>query len=46
LVRSQAPQGTAGTWSERLRAAGWNGNGDPVSPPNATLTIDSGADFL
>ena len=48
LPYSQAPQGNwVGTYGASGYALlGWNGNSNLVSLPNATLTVDSGADFL
>ena len=48
LSYSQAPQGNwVGTYGASGYALlGWNGSSDLVSLPNATLTVDSGADFL
>src|SRR6266567_5492161 len=48
LSYSQAPQGNwVGTYGASGYALlGWNGSSDLVSLPNATLTVDSGTDFL
>src|SRR5207244_11685579 len=48
LPYTQAPQGNwVGSYGASGYALlGWNGNGDPVSLPGATLTVDNDTDCL